>query len=539
MTVEKQLIDKVESIRTTLHEISVYNLDVKTSLELYYELARKVNEVITELSRFEGVVSEEVVKQNEKLLYLLGEGLKEQVGIKIDELITNGTIQDLINNKLFGDLNSKLDNHITLTNETLELKAGKSEVNQKFNEVNEQFNGITNKNSLYLTDFGADNTGMECSSDALNNAILNAISKKKKLIVPSGKYIFTKPLSIELTNFNLTVEGELNSEGNEFSTILVYTGTGLFLNFIGGRKLTFKNIEISGDISEDYIYRVGTTGIKSECSLVLDNCSLGRFETIFEYGGGFYHTFNDLYIYYTALAFKNFNSNNLVFNRIKVQRIKSFLTTNGGKGTVTVRDSSFERFTGILFTGSSGSTSSINISNTYFENYIEDINVPPQLGSQYLGRVITGYATVILLSNTIFAKGISRFLYGSSVLRQIISLGNYISYASTNSSLEILLYHTNTLESIICNDIAIDELTGDGSYTPKYISSTVSNGNMVAGAGFIYNPFTKQIEDINCSSTSRRPTKGLYKGYQFYDLDLSKPIWWDGLKWVDINGSSV
>ena len=40
--VEKQLIDKVESIRTTLNEISVYNLDVKTSLELYYELARKI-----------------------------------------------------------------------------------------------------------------------------------------------------------------------------------------------------------------------------------------------------------------------------------------------------------------------------------------------------------------------------------------------------------------------------------------------------------------------------------------------------------------
>ena len=106
--VEKQLIDKVESIRTTLNEISVYNLDVKTSLELYYELAKKVNEVITELSRFEGVVSEEVVEQNKKLLYLLGEGLKKQVGIKIDELITNGTRQDLINNKIFSELNTKI-----------------------------------------------------------------------------------------------------------------------------------------------------------------------------------------------------------------------------------------------------------------------------------------------------------------------------------------------------------------------------------------------------------------------------------------------
>lgn len=125
MSVSKQLIDNVNKIKTTLNEISVYNLDVKTAIELYYELAKKVNEVINELSRFEGVVSDEVIKQNEKLIYLLGEGLKVQVCLKIDELITNGTIQDLINNKIFNDLNNKIDTFKQ--------------------EVNEQFNTITNE----------------------------------------------------------------------------------------------------------------------------------------------------------------------------------------------------------------------------------------------------------------------------------------------------------------------------------------------------------------------------------------------------------
>lgn len=127
MTVTKQLIDNVNKIKTTLNEISVYNLDVKTAIELYYELAKKVNEVINELSRFEGVVSEEVVEQNKKLLYLLGEGLKKQVGIKIDELITNGTIQDLINNKIFSDLNTKIETFKQQTDEqfnTIESKIG-------------------------------------------------------------------------------------------------------------------------------------------------------------------------------------------------------------------------------------------------------------------------------------------------------------------------------------------------------------------------------------------------------------------------------
>ena len=122
MTVSQNLIDNVNDIKTTLNEISVYNLDVKTAIELYYELAKKVNEVINELSRFEGVVSDEVIKQNEKLIYLLGEGLKVQVGLKIDELITNGTIQDLINNKIFSDLNTKIDTF-------------KQEVNEQFNTI--------------------------------------------------------------------------------------------------------------------------------------------------------------------------------------------------------------------------------------------------------------------------------------------------------------------------------------------------------------------------------------------------------------------
>lgn len=117
--VEKQLIDKVEQIKTTLNEISVYNLDVYTAIELYYELAKKVNEVINELSRFEGVVSEEVVKQNETLTYLLGEGLTNAVVDRVNTLITNGTIQDLINNKIFNDLNTRLETYKQQTDEQI------------------------------------------------------------------------------------------------------------------------------------------------------------------------------------------------------------------------------------------------------------------------------------------------------------------------------------------------------------------------------------------------------------------------------------
>lgn len=109
MTVSKQLIENIKDLKKSLNEISVYDLDVYTSMELYYNIAKKLNEVINELSRFEGVVSDEVIKQNQKLTYLLGEGLKEQVGLKIDELISNGVMDSIINHKIFNDLNNKID----------------------------------------------------------------------------------------------------------------------------------------------------------------------------------------------------------------------------------------------------------------------------------------------------------------------------------------------------------------------------------------------------------------------------------------------
>lgn len=110
MTDIKILIDNVEKIKTTLNEISVYNLDVKSAIELYYDLAKKVNEVIRELARFEGVVSDEIVEQNKILTDMLNGGLKLEVSEKINQLILDGTITNLINVNLFNELNTKIKN---------------------------------------------------------------------------------------------------------------------------------------------------------------------------------------------------------------------------------------------------------------------------------------------------------------------------------------------------------------------------------------------------------------------------------------------
>lgn len=111
MQVSRKLIENVGELKKALNEISVYDFDVYTSMELYYKIANKLNEVIKELMRFEGLVSDEVIKQNEKLIYLLGEGLNIEVVKKINQMVADGTMDTIINHNVFNSINDKIENY--------------------------------------------------------------------------------------------------------------------------------------------------------------------------------------------------------------------------------------------------------------------------------------------------------------------------------------------------------------------------------------------------------------------------------------------
>lgn len=137
----KKLIENINDMRKSLNEISVYDLNVYSAIELYYKLALKTNEVITELSRFEGVISDEIIEQNEKLTYLLGEGLNIEVVKKINQMIADGTMDTIINHNVFNSLNNKIEEEISKVDS---LK------NQLNSFVVEQSNGMTDTGSLEL-----------------------------------------------------------------------------------------------------------------------------------------------------------------------------------------------------------------------------------------------------------------------------------------------------------------------------------------------------------------------------------------------------
>lgn len=128
MGVNQKIIKEIESLKNSIEEISVYNLDVYSSLELYYNIAKKLNEIIRELSRFEGLISNEIINQNEKLTYLLDKGLKVAVVNQLQTWFDNGVLQNIINVGIFNELNDNINNI---------SKVATKDLKKSFNDIND------------------------------------------------------------------------------------------------------------------------------------------------------------------------------------------------------------------------------------------------------------------------------------------------------------------------------------------------------------------------------------------------------------------
>ena len=108
MSIERKFLTSISELRKALSEVSVYDLNVYSAIELYYKISQKLNEVIKEVNRFEGVVDSEIQEEVKQIEYLLNGGLREEVEKRIEELYQEGLFEDLINKTLFDDINELL-----------------------------------------------------------------------------------------------------------------------------------------------------------------------------------------------------------------------------------------------------------------------------------------------------------------------------------------------------------------------------------------------------------------------------------------------
>lgn len=99
----EELYKRAEEIKKSITELSVYDMNIYSAIELYYSLAKTIREIMIEL----GI-------QNDKLIYLLDTGLPTEIGKILDKYKEDGTLDTIINQNIFGELNNQISNCLEL-----------------------------------------------------------------------------------------------------------------------------------------------------------------------------------------------------------------------------------------------------------------------------------------------------------------------------------------------------------------------------------------------------------------------------------------
>lgn len=381
------------------------------------------------------------------------------------------------------ELDADIGNKSTL------ITTDKTNLVNAVNENREQINTLVANVKTY----GAKGDGVTDDSLAIKNTIDYAIANKKRIFFPKGRYLVNSAIVNNLNSTDLIIEGETRDEFVPHQTEILWRGgAGIMFTFNSCKNVKFLNIAISGyDYGVDVnCLSVGSIGIKADGSVILENVTFLGFENFIEWNGGYYHKFINCYFRFTKIGFKNFNANNLIFDKCKAFDFETLLTVSGGSGTVVIDKCSIEKWVNSAFLAVSGNNAHISINNSYFENFPS--TTPPSgiTGNYTSAFAINGFGSAIVQGNTIFTNGIRRFIFGTTTLKHVTSIGNRILYSnSASGDLEYYILNGGSLETIIANDIADNILTQSGAYTPTYINNFTG---VKDSSSKIYNPFTKK-----------------------------------------------
>lgn len=113
---------------------SVYDFDAYTINELLMMFLRKINESVDTVNEYTKMVIA-------LLDYVKNEGLKKEVIEALDKMVADGTMNEIINDKIFGDLSDRVDqNSKDIQKVTELLQEYKIEINGTISDIKENLN---------------------------------------------------------------------------------------------------------------------------------------------------------------------------------------------------------------------------------------------------------------------------------------------------------------------------------------------------------------------------------------------------------------
>ena len=152
------------------------------------------------------------------------------------------------------------------------------------------------------------------------------------------------------------------------------------------------------------------------------------------------------------------------------------------------------------------------------------------------------YSSIITLNNftayNVGVSGTSSVIMVGGAGKVVMTCCRFHNYLSGYN----IGYNVNIKESsivIIVNPLSITSNGTLGDSVEEGSTLSIDYGNRIVTRNInnaLYNYIRKDYWNIG--TTSQRPSLTI-KGFQYFDTDLKKPIWYNGEKWVDAIGTEV
>jgi hypothetical protein len=90
--------------------IQKYERYLPTAFDESMSLVQKVNKVIVYLNQIGEITNDVVDQWNTVMEWVTGDGIGDTINLRLDAMVTDGTLDDIINHAIFDDLNTQITN---------------------------------------------------------------------------------------------------------------------------------------------------------------------------------------------------------------------------------------------------------------------------------------------------------------------------------------------------------------------------------------------------------------------------------------------
>ena len=240
-----------------------------TMTEAIHRIVEKTNLLIRHFNLLEDNVNESIKDFTEKIEYYLNNGMIDEVSKKFDELVENGTIESIINDKLFNEIKSDIE---ILKSANTNHEANLNTLNSWKQETEVDLEGIHDTIDSHTNEFNLLREGMATlvKSEAELEEAVN--SGRRIIVIKSGEYDYSKSYWLR-SNTKIVGNGEVIFKFKAGGQNILFSNylTGNESGYEGTTNIRIENITCDLSNRDD---RVTTFGFAHANNIILDNIRL-------------------------------------------------------------------------------------------------------------------------------------------------------------------------------------------------------------------------------------------------------------------------